>query len=625
MAGVRSLYLTLWSAHMQLVTCEVNVNPLVIESYSSLCNRSSQEINQSYIHVSMLPALDSSCALNTSAQKVRTRRDEEGEKKTRRKRSWIFPGTLWCGTGSKAVGYEQLGMFESADRCCREHDHCKHIIPSFTVDYGVFNPNLYTVSHCDCDQRFRQCLLEVNDTISSMVGYSFFNILRVPCFELKQQKRCTEMYWWGMCKKANEAPYAVFKKTLSYNSTDGTSKHDTDRNTDMSTSSKRPHVTENPQIILTRKSPEGEHRCRSRDPPRGDTFYRQRIKGKRCKKHRKEGLTNASKRAGEKKRTRKGRSGFCTHKTEVPSQVIANSRPQTASSTINPPLTQTPALQQHLPIKAAKTNKRHKKAPKQSCCCGSRIHVRSDIFRPHCKHCQEQKTTVRPSTSTYRLPVKVTQSKSTESPKQDTVKRLWITATSASSVTTKLKRTSSLHKDGEDPHRHQEPVGKHISHNIHAERNLRENTALHNMTDNQLMCESLKHLDTCKYKIPPLKKKYDLQNTETTTSYHCDCTSRLAAQIESFKKPSCLHSLLVDFVSQYCIKLPKKKKCQSRKSCSGGFTKASDLLEVLKNIEEKDTAGVQNSGIMRKRGIPVFLYKRCLRLEREADIMAQLT
>lgn len=58
--------------------------------------------------------------------------------------------------------------------------------------------------------------------------------------------------------------------------------------------------------------------------------------------------------------------------------------------------------------------------------------------------------------------------------------------------------------------------------------------------------------------------------------------------------------------------------------CSGGFSKASDLLRALKKIEEKDTAGVRNSGNDRKRGIPVRLYKRCLRLEREADIMAQL-
>lgn len=46
------------------------------------------------------------------------------------------------------------GMFESADRCCREHDHCQHNIPAFTVNYGVFNPKFFTVSHCDCDQRW---------------------------------------------------------------------------------------------------------------------------------------------------------------------------------------------------------------------------------------------------------------------------------------------------------------------------------------------------------------------------------------------------------------------------------------------------------------------------------------
>lgn len=46
------------------------------------------------------------------------------------------------------------GMFEHADRCCREHDHCPHIIPALTVNYGVFNSKFFTVSHCDCDQRW---------------------------------------------------------------------------------------------------------------------------------------------------------------------------------------------------------------------------------------------------------------------------------------------------------------------------------------------------------------------------------------------------------------------------------------------------------------------------------------
>lgn len=53
-------------------------------------------------------------------------------------------------------------------------------------------------------------------------------------------------------------------------------------------------------------------------------------------------------------------------------------------------------------------------------------------------------------------------------------------------------------------------------------------------------------------------------------------------------------------------------------SCTGEFTKASDLLRALKKIEVKDTTRAQNSGNGRKRGIPVRLYKRCLRLEREA-------
>lgn len=60
-------------------------------------------------------------------------------------------------------------------------------------------------------------------------------------------------------------------------------------------------------------------------------------------------------------------------------------------------------------------------------------------------------------------------------------------------------------------------------------------------------------------------------------------------------------------------------------SCSRGFTKASDVLQALKKIEEKDTFGVRKSDNDRKRGIPVRLYKRCLRLEKGAAVMAQLT
>ncbi|XP_069555757.1 group 3 secretory phospholipase A2-like isoform X2 [Brachyistius frenatus] len=429
---------------------------MVAERYATLCDRSDTrgpEITQKF-NISKLLAPDTPCVIVSSSVPKRSRstRGDGTERKTRSKRAWILPGTLWCGSGSKAFGYEQLGMFESADRCCREHDHCLHIIPAFTLNYGVFNSNFFTVSHCECDQRFRQCLLDVDESISTMVGYSFFNILQVPCFELKLQKRCTKMYWWGMCRVAEEAPYAVFKKALPYNTSDFTHIYsDTDSN--KLTSSEGQHVTKSPMITLHTKSVKTKQRCGFRDPPRGETFHRRRTKKRGCKRHQK--LFG-----------------------ESPSQA--------------PPISR--------------------------------------------------------GNATY------------------------------------LSMT----------------------------------------TDYQLLCGSLKHLDGCKFKIPPLEKKYNLQNKETKTTYHCDCTSRVAVHIESFKQPSIIPSLLVDFVSQQCFTLPKEKKCHRKKSCSGGFTQASDLHQALKKIEEKDTAEVGISGNARKRGIPVRLYKRCLRLGRVADDMARL-
>ncbi|MED6263236.1 hypothetical protein CHARACLAT_002449 [Characodon lateralis] len=445
-AGVRFLYLTKWSEDMRLAACEINSNPDVTEEYHAFCNIKEtwdQELVEKF-KIGLLLSPDSPCALVPSGVPESSGGSGKGEteRKTRRKRSWIFPGTLWCGTGTKAAGFEQLGMFEKADKCCREHDHCSDIIPAFTVNYGVFNPNFFTVSHCECDQRFRQCLLGTNDSISSVVGYSFFNILKVPCFELKQQKHCTQMYWWGMCKNASEAPYAIFKSPLPYNSSDVTSKYD---NNNL-TISKEQHLFERPVSNPEGKASESKHRCRLRDPPGGDTFHSRRTKGS------------------------------------------------------------------------------------------------------------------------------------------------------------------------------QQPLGHTTPLMIHANNSLVKN----DMTDNEVRCRSLKHLDDCKYKIPPLEKKYNLTNMESKTAYHCDCTSRLAVWIKSLKEPSPPHSLMVEFVSQDCFTLSKEKKCNRTKRCSGGFTKASDLHQALKKIKEKDSAAMRFSASGGKKRIPVRLYKYCLRLQMRADIMAQL-
>ncbi|XP_006805971.1 group 3 secretory phospholipase A2-like [Neolamprologus brichardi] len=662
--GVRSFYLTIWSQDMRLVTCTVNLNPQITERYHSLCKTSNtrgQEVSYGFNISSILLALQKAdCAhleaSSASQLTIRTRTDET-ERKARRKRAWIFPGTLWCGGGSMAHGYEELGMFEGTDRCCREHDHCLQIIPAFTVNYGVFNRNLFTVSHCECDQRFRQCLLDVNDSISNMVGYSFFNILRIPCFELKQQRRCTEMYWWGMCKVAKEAPYAVFKSPLPYNTSDAEQKY-ADTDTNKLPSNEEQHVTQSPP---RRKSSKTQHHCRFRDPPRGDTFHRRRTKARGCRRRHKPhgaalsqlpptskahatassvetGLLKISKSSLQSKESEKsqhikvGLSDYSTLRRRDSPQLSSNSDLQ-SSSTAPSPLTQMPEHQPHQTTAAVtKTNKSHKDVIKKNGCCGHRKRVRGDAFQSGCESCLERETKSHMKTTTDRLPIKVTTlgvKKTTNTLTSNTL----ITATFATPIAAKLKTAASLNKDDEPQKQvhsyllmnnsNQGLTGSATAQSTHTERSLKQSKMLHKITDSQLLCESFKHLDYCKFKIPPLKKKYGLQNMESKTAYHCDCTSRLAVQIESLKRPSILHSLMLHFVSQHCFTLPNEEKCHGKKSCSRGFTKASDLHQVLKKIEGKDSAGVQISGTDRKRGIPVRLYKRCLRLESGADIMAR--
>lgn len=108
-AGLRSLYLTLWSGDMRLQACEVHRSPPATERYRALCD-SSQESSRSF-NSSALLALDASCApVSSSAPKLPGRSDRAGtEGQARRRRSLIMPGTLWCGRGNEAARYEQLG------------------------------------------------------------------------------------------------------------------------------------------------------------------------------------------------------------------------------------------------------------------------------------------------------------------------------------------------------------------------------------------------------------------------------------------------------------------------------------------------------------------------------------
>nr|XP_032803058.1 group 3 secretory phospholipase A2 [Petromyzon marinus] len=124
------------------------------------------------------------------------------------RRGFIFPGTMWCGAGNNANSYDDLGELADTDRCCRDHDHCPHLIGAFEYKYSYRNYRWHTILHCDCDTSFKRCLRDCNNTASRNVGQAYFNIIGMPCFTFQYEQRCTERMWWGKCLKYEELPVA---------------------------------------------------------------------------------------------------------------------------------------------------------------------------------------------------------------------------------------------------------------------------------------------------------------------------------------------------------------------------------------------------------------------------------
>ncbi|XP_026282601.1 uncharacterized protein LOC113209362 [Frankliniella occidentalis] len=94
----------------------------------------------------------------------------------------IFPGTLWCGQGSNAASFDELGVFAGPDRCCRDHDHCPDFIARHETKHGLFNDHHSSSALCACDHKFLQCLREDGSVIAREVGRLYFDFLEPVCF-----------------------------------------------------------------------------------------------------------------------------------------------------------------------------------------------------------------------------------------------------------------------------------------------------------------------------------------------------------------------------------------------------------------------------------------------------------
>ncbi|XP_032739343.1 group 3 secretory phospholipase A2 isoform X1 [Lontra canadensis] len=227
-----TLFHTHWDRQGRLQACSWQDEPELTAAFSALC---AGEITRgSFIHT---PGPELQRALATLWSQWRACRGPEGAREKRAaetreeqaggapgsvrpqrvKRGWTMPGTLWCGVGDSAGNSSELGVFHGPDLCCREHDRCPQNISPFQYSYGIRNYRFHTISHCDCDARFQQCLQNQRDSISDIVGVAFFNVLEIPCFVLEEQEACVAWYWWGGCRTYGSIPLARLQSRTIYN------------------------------------------------------------------------------------------------------------------------------------------------------------------------------------------------------------------------------------------------------------------------------------------------------------------------------------------------------------------------------------------------------------------------
>ncbi|KAG2471023.1 PA2G3 phospholipase, partial [Polypterus senegalus] len=389
-----------------LLECASSGDPELTETYLSLCEEAEPATPRGLRDAANLVGEDSPC-VDSSKRAFRRKREVRA---ARHKRSWMIPGTLWCGTGSVAANFTDLGVFDQTDKCCREHDHCRHTISAFSLKYGIFNRHLFTLSHCQCDQR---------------------------------------------CKKQSRAPFALVRGPTRYNST----------------------------------YPEEEDK---------DMGWRAR------------GTNNKS-------------------QPKMPQETLLTAKPLSKQG-------------------GAQT-------PKQS--------------------------TAEPSRKGNQ-----------ESPAQGTRQRT-------------EKQGVASHQKGGSKKRGQSKL---------------DSNKLKN-------CGCYKHLDRCEYKIPPYKKRFELQNTESRMLYHCNCTQRLARHLRKMGESNAVESLAVSYISFSCFNLQTREECDSGR-CSVKHTavlsrdhRLQRALRLKKNVEKRARVAaapkVKRQGLYEnfqsKKGL-VKLYDKCLEM-----------
>ncbi|XP_064486328.1 phospholipase A2 hemilipin-like isoform X2 [Ornithodoros turicata] len=127
-----------------------------------------------------------------------------GRGRSAAEKTWvIYPGTKWCGDGNVAENDDDLGESQGTDSCCRNHDRAPDKILARATKHGIVNSRNYTISHCDDDWKFFNCLKDEGSEASREVGHLYFDILAPVCFARAPPYECKEYYTsaQGVCRE----------------------------------------------------------------------------------------------------------------------------------------------------------------------------------------------------------------------------------------------------------------------------------------------------------------------------------------------------------------------------------------------------------------------------------------
>ena len=96
-----------------------------------------------------------------------------------------------------------LKINKEVDACCKVHDHCEHFIPRWKTKYNLVNWRPFTISSCECDAKFLECLQDDDSLSAQDIQRIYFDILGVPCFkfQLHDVRKCVKRTWFMACKK----------------------------------------------------------------------------------------------------------------------------------------------------------------------------------------------------------------------------------------------------------------------------------------------------------------------------------------------------------------------------------------------------------------------------------------